>query len=341
MKRIFSMIGIISAIMLIIAGCSSEKTENNQENKEGNKQDAPLQVYTTIYPLTFFTEEIGKEFVEVESVLPAGVDAHTYEPTSKTMIDIAQADLFMYNGLGLEPFGDKLNESMKSEKVKVVEVGKTIDIDAHKQMHAHEEATHGDHEDHAAHEQENEEAHGHDDGHHHGDTDPHVWIDPTLAIQMAEVVKDQLIELQPEHKAEFENNFNSLKEQLSKLDEQFHEMADHAKNKEFLVSHAAFGYWEKNYGLKQISVAGLSPTDEPSQKQLKDMVETAKEHNIKYVIFEQNITPKVAKIVQSELRAEALQIHNLAVLTKEDEAKKENYVTLMEKNIETLKKATK
>ncbi|PAQ15354.1 adhesin [Bacillaceae bacterium SAOS 7] len=327
MKRIFSMIFMLSAIMLIIAGCSTEKVGETKESKKVNEQNAPLQVYTTIYPLTFFTEEIGQEFVEVESVLPAGVDAHTYEPTPKTMINIAQSDLFMYNGLGLEPFGDKIQESMKNEKVKVIEVGKTLDLDAHQQMHAHEEEA--GHED-----------HGHDDGHNHGDIDPHVWIDPTLAIQMAEVVKNQLIELQPKHKSEFENNFESLKQKLSTLDEQFHEMADQAKHKEFLVSHSAFGYWQKNYGLKQISVAGLSPTNEPSQKQLTEMVETAKEHQIKYVIFEQNVTPKVAKVVQNELNAKALQIHNLAVLTKEDEANKDNYITLMEKNIETLKKAT-
>ncbi|OZI12863.1 adhesin [Bacillaceae bacterium SAS-127] len=325
MKRIFSMIVMLLAIMLIIAGCSTEKTE-------APKQDSDqLKVYTTIYPLTFFTEEIGKEFVEVESVLPAGVDAHTYEPTPKTMIDIAQSDLFIYNGLGLEPFGAKIQESMKNEKVKVIEVGKTLDLDAHQQMHAHEEEM--AHEDHGTHEHE-------EHGHNHGDIDPHVWIDPTLAIQMAEVVKDQLVELQPKHKSEFENNFDSLKQKLSTLDEQFHEMADQAKRKEFLVSHSAFGYWQKNYGLKQMSVAGLSPTNEPSQKQLTEMVETAKEHQIKYVIFEQNVTPKVAKVVQNELNAEALQIHNLSVLTKEDEANNDNYITLMEKNIETLKKAT-
>lgn len=69
------------------------------------------------------------------------------------------------------------------------------------------------------------------------------------------------------------------------------------------------------------------------------MIETAEKHKIKYVIFEQNVTPKVAKVVQKELKAEALQIHNLSVLTEEDEANKENYFTLMERNIQTLKKA--
>ncbi|KAB7704258.1 adhesin [Bacillus aerolatus] len=327
--------------ILLISACGNEET-NKQDN---NKEKDGLKVYTTIYPLTYFTEEIGKGYVDVESVLPAGVDEHTYEPTAKTMIDIAEGDLFIYNGLGLEPFGEKVKESMEKENVRIVEVGKNIDLESHEDVHGHEGETAEEHEAHSDEEHGAEENHeSHDehehDGHTHGDTDPHIWLDPMLSIQMAEVIKDELSELDPEHKADFEKNYGALKEKLIKLDEEFHAMADAAAHKGFLVSHAAFGYWEKSYGLKQISVAGLSPTNEPSQKQLKEMIETAKEHQIKYVIFEQNVTPRIAKIVQEELKAEALQIHNLSVLTKEDEAGGENYFTLMEKNIQTLKRAT-
>ncbi|MFK2825185.1 zinc ABC transporter substrate-binding protein [Bacillus sp. B190/17] len=319
----FLKIFFIFTVIVFLAACG-QKEANKQDH---SKEKESIKVYTTIYPLTFFTEEIGKQYVDVKSVLPAGVDEHTYEPTSKTMLDIAGADLFLYNGLGLEPFGKKVQESMKSEDVRVVEVGEEIDLDSlyhHKEEAEEHEGDHHDHE---------------HDGHTHGSIDPHIWIDPTLSMQMAGVIKEQLSELDPEHQKEFEKNYEALKDKLTKLDKEFHEVADRADNKEFLVSHAAFGYWEKNYGIKQISVAGLSPTNEPSQKQLKEIIETAKEHQIKYVIFEQNVTPKVAKVVQVELKAEALKIHNLSVLTKEDEKSGEDYFTLMEQNIQTLKKA--
>lgn len=332
MSRFLKVFFVFTAIFLL-AACGQEKANKPEQNKE---KDA-LKVYTTIYPLTFFTEEIGKEYVDVESVLPAGVDEHTYEPTAKTIIDIADGDLFLYNGLGLEPFGKKIKESMEREQVRVVEVGKQIDLESYESLHGHEEEAkeENEHTDHDAHDEQGDEH----EGHTHGGTDPHVWIDPVLAIDMAKVVQEELSKLDPAHKEAFEKNYEELKGQLTRLDGEFRKMADQAANKEFLVSHAAFGYWEKEYGLKQISVAGLSPTNEPSQKQLKDMIETAKKHQIKYVIFEQNITPKVAKVVQKELKAEALQIHNLSVLTEEDEANKENYFTLMERNIQTLQKA--
>lgn len=308
-------VAFILMVGIMLASCGKE------EAAEQEKQTGELTVYTTIYPLTFFTQEIGKDLVNVESVLPAGVDEHTYEPTSKTMMDIAGGDLFLYNGLGLEPFGDKLQQSLEAEEVRIVEVGD--------QVHLEETAE----EPHADHEHEEHE------GHDHGSVDPHIWIDPQLAAQMAEVVKEELSELRPEHQDEFEQNYQALKKRLSELDGQFQEMADAASRKEFIVSHAAFGYWER-YGLEQVSIAGLSPTSEPSQKELKEIIETAKAHDTKYIVFEQNVTPRVAEVVQRELNAEALRVHNLSVLTEEDIAKEENYFTLMEKNIQTLQKAT-
>ncbi|MGM0829750.1 MAG: metal ABC transporter solute-binding protein, Zn/Mn family [Bacillota bacterium] len=71
------------------------------------------------------------------------------------------------------------------------------------------------------------------------------------------------------------------------------------------------------------------------------MIETAKEHQIKYVIFEQNVTPRIAKIVQNEIKAEPLKVHNLSVLTEEDIDENMDYLTLMKENFQTIKKALK
>jgi zinc transport system substrate-binding protein len=71
------------------------------------------------------------------------------------------------------------------------------------------------------------------------------------------------------------------------------------------------------------------PTDDPSQKELKDLIETAKEHQIKYVIFEQNETPRISKIVQNEIKAVPLKVHNLSVLTEEDIHENMDYLSLM------------
>ena len=183
---------------------------------------------------------------------------------------------------------------------------------------------------------------GHVDGeeHHvHGDIDPHVWIDPVYSIQMAETIKDELIKHMPEKEDQFIKNYNTLKLKLSQIDDKFIAIGNEAKDKKILVSHAAFGYWEKRYGIEQISIAGLSTSSEPSQKDLARVVDTAKEYNLNYIFFEQNVSSRLTETVQKEIGAEALILHNLSTLTDENIKNNEDYFTLMQHNIDVLKKA--
>jgi zinc transport system substrate-binding protein len=273
-----------------------------------------------------FAKKIGGAYVDVESIMPSGADAHTFEPTTKQMTTIAKADAFIYNGLGMEPFAEKMAEALGSEKVKMVEATQGIETIAHGEAHAHEEEQHSE-----------SDPHGHD----HGDFDPHVWLDPYRSITLAENIKNTLVELKPDAKEEFEKNYESLKAELTKLDAEFHQLVDSKENPEMIVSHAAYGYWEEVYGIHQIPVAGLSPTDEPSQKDLEKIIQMANEKQIKYILFEQNVTPKVAEIVQKEINAKPLYLHNLESLTEEDRQNEEDYFSLMRKNLKALDKALK
>ncbi|MER2172685.1 MAG: zinc ABC transporter substrate-binding protein, partial [Psychrobacillus psychrodurans] len=175
------------------------------------------------------------------------------------------------------------------------------------------------------------------EGHDHGDIDPHVWISPKISQSLALSTKDSLVEISPEHQETFEKNYEELVNELQKLDADFEEMAHTAANKTFFVSHAAFGYIANTYGLEQLAVAGLNSQDEPSQKELTKLIDLAEEKNINYILFEQNVSSKLTEVIQKEIGAESLVLHNLGVLSKEDINNKETYFTLMNKNLETLK----
>ena len=103
-----------------------------------------------------------------------------------------------------------------------------------------------------------EEEHTADDGHNHGDVDPHLWLDPIYASQMADVIKDELVKKMPEQSDYFETQYNKLNEKLQTLDRKLADTIQNGKTNEIIVSHGAYGYWEKRYGLKQISVTGLT-----------------------------------------------------------------------------------
>lgn len=361
MRLTHFILGLLLAFATILAGCNTQQeassSPKNSEDATSTNGGEHLKIYTTLYPLEYFTKRIGGDDVVVESIIPAGADAHTYEPTSKQMINIAEADAFIYNGLGMESYAKKIAEALKEEKTVIVEAAHGVDAISHSHDE-HETDTHdGDEHEHIEKSAEHQSPADHDStehavedhtdehseeqvdehGHHHGDLDPHVWLDPYRSITLAENIKNSLVELKPDAKEQFENNFNALVSDLKNLDAEFHQLVETKNNPKIIVSHAGYGYWEESYGIRQIAVSGLSPTNEPSQQDLEEIINTAKKEQINYIIYEQNITPKVADVVRKEIKAEPLRLHNLAVLTDEDIKNGEDYFSLMRKNIETLK----
>lgn len=340
MKNTSIIFTIILLIAIFMGGCNkNSSTPPEQQSKEYTSKT--LKVYTTIFPIEDFTKKIGGKYVDVKSVYPAGADAHTFEPTLKAMMDIADADLFIYNGAGLEMFIDKAEKTLANEKVEMVEASKGIELlrghdhENGDEEHGHEAHTEDEHD--HGHEEGAEEHDHHDHGHHHHDQDPHVWLDPIHAIKIAENIKDALSEALPSAKNEFDKNFQDLKGKLEKLDINLRETIDSAEHKDLLVSHASYGYWQHRYGIHQISIAGLSPENEPSQKHLQSIIETAKEHDIHFIIYDQIPSTKVAEIVQKETGTKPVTLHNLEYLTEDDIKNNEDYFSIMNKNAETLK----
>lgn len=290
-------------------------------------EDEKIKVFTTLFPIEDFTKRIGGDHVEVKSILPPGSDPHTYEPTTKTMISIAEADAFIYNGLGMETYAEDIADSIQRNKVKMVKAASGIETIEHSDNHHIND--------------EHNKEHSEENGHDHGDMDPHVWLDPIKAITIAENIKEALIQLNPSAKKDFEDNFQKLERDLKQLDRDFVSLVTSKEDPEMIVSHAAYGYWEERYNISQIAIAGLSPSNEPSQKTLEEIIYKAKEKGLTYVLFEQNVTPKVAKSLQHEIGAEALRLHNLSVLTNKDLTRDEDYFSLMYKNLNTLDQALK
>ncbi len=339
---------------IFLFGCVQENKTGTTEAKNTPTPTERYKIYTTVFPLQDFTEKIGGEHVEVLSVFPAGADAHTFEPTPKTMVRIAEADALIYVGAGVEGFIDAAIKTFENERVQLVKATQNMELSKaqeeyellndenltetehdHHQFDSNIEKS-NIHDDHEVHVDSNT---GTEDHHHHGDVDPHVWLDPLLARELAENILHILEELKPEAKKDFEKNFDELVKNLHLLDQEFMDVVNESSRKEIVVSHAAYGYWESRYGIKQISVSGLSPTNEPTQKDLTHIINLAKEHNIKFVLFEQNLTSKVSEMVKNEINAEALTLHNLESATEEDIKNNADYFSIMRQNLETLKKA--
>jgi len=311
MKKTIIFLSFLLPLSLILSACTIDK---GQSQKKKNQ----LTIYTTVYPLQYFTERIGGKYVDVKTIYPPGADEHTFEPSQKDMMNLADSDLFFYIGLGLEGFVEKAKGTLKNEDVTLVPTADKLQLPK-------------DH--HTAEEEE-----GHDD-HDHGDVNPHVWLDPIYSKEMAAVIRDSLAKKMPQKKELFNENYQKLAAELDELNSEYEQTISNAKHKKIIVTHAAFGYWEQRYGIEQISISGLSTTNEPTQKELEKIISIADHDGLHYILFEQNVQSKLGKVVQKEIGARALPIHNLAILSKDNIKDKETYFSLMKANLETLKTA--
>lgn len=322
MKKL-TLLSLVAILALFTAACGtkSAKTDSNKIN-----------IYTTVYPLQYFAEEIGGEYVNVSSIYPPGSNEHTFEPTQQDMIHLADADLFFYIGLGLEGFVTNAKKTLASENVTLVETTANVE---HSKFDVSTSSKHNHEEDEEEHEGEEEEGH---DGHNHGDTDPHVWLSPIIAQDLAKSVKDSLVKKDAAHKETYEKNYDAVIKKLQKLDREYQTMADNAKTNTFFVSHASFGYIAGSYDLEQRAIAGLNSQDEPTQKELTKIADQAKKDNVKYILFEQNVSSKLSQVIQNDVGAKTLTVNNLSVLTKEDIAEKRDYMSIMRDNLKIFEK---
>ncbi|GBF72632.1 hypothetical protein PA598K_00895 [Paenibacillus sp. 598K] len=372
---------------LVLAGCGSNDSNGAGSSGSGNevKSESKVQVITSIYPVYYLAKEIGGEHADVVNLIPAGVEPHDWTPGSKDLKRASQAQLFLYNGAGLEGWVDQFLKGLNQDATVVtaeMSAGiELIDGDGHSHSHeseddhahegeadhshegedehAHEgEADHSHegeddhaHEGEADHSHEGEDEHAHEDeahageaatddhGHDHGGVDPHTWVSPKSALIMAENVKNSFVQVDEANRDAYEANYAALKGKLTELDNKFTEQLSTTDRKEIVTSHQAFGYLSRDYGLTELSIMGLSPDAEPRAQDLKNIAKFVEEHGVKYIFFEELVSPELAQTLAREAKIDTLVLNPIEGLTPEQEARGEDFISLMEANLQNLMKA--
>lgn len=345
------------SLLLLLAACSGNGNGTNNggtpsvspSNEAGSdsvqETAAPaerLKVVTSFYPLYYLASEIGGEHVEVTNLIAAGVEPHDWTPKSQDLVQASQADLFLYHGAGLEVWIDDFLKGVSGDsKAIIAEASAGIElISGQDDEQSHEEDGHDHEEDGHGHE---EEAHGHEEGtvgHTHShDTDPHTWVSPKSALVLAANVKESLAEADPDHAADYESGYALVKEKLETLDQAYETGLANVSQKNLVVSHQAFGYLARDYGLNQISIMGLSPDAEPRAQDIAKIAKFVKENGVKYIFFEELVSDQLANMLANEAGVDTMVLNPLEGLTKEQEQAGETYINLMNSNLQNLMKA--
>lgn len=314
MKRLIS---IIMAAVLITGLAACGKVAEKPAQQSG------LTIYASFYPMQFLASEIAGDKAQVISLVPAGVEPHDWEPKPRTMAELQESDMLVYNGAGMETWLEDMLPSIQKAGVKTVNASSGLELLPFDEKNADE------HEDEAGKEDEHEEL----------AYDPHVWVSPAKYKQQARNVLNALVEIDSTNQEYYRANYNKLIEQLDKLDSDFKQAAANFDSKVFIVSHAAFEYLAKEYGLTQMPIRGVTPQSEPSPAKLAELVKVCRENEVKYIFFESLVSPKLSQALANEVGAKTLVLNDGQGITEDEIKQGRNYITVMNENLENLKKA--
>jgi len=288
-KIISGALAILMSAMLIGCGVQAETAKKNVTNDK-------LNIIVSIYPLKEFTEKIGGDKVEVTCLVPENMEPHDYEPKAKDFGELMKSRVFVYNGLGMETWVDKVNEVIKDKNVVIVDSSTGV------QVRKEEEAV-----------------------------DPHIWLSLKNAEIQSENIKNTLVQLDDKNKDYYEENYNKFKAELETVYNEYKPKFDTLSKKNFITGHAAFGYLCRDFGLTQRSVENLFAEGEPTPKQLENLVNFCKENNINTVFSESLASPKVSETLAKEVKAKVVPI--LTLEAKEDD---KNYIQAMKYNLDEI-----
>jgi zinc transport system substrate-binding protein len=272
-----------------------------------------LTVFVSIAPQKYLVQQIAKDLVDVKVMVLPGADPHMYEPKPKQMVAISKAKL--YFAIGIEFEEANLGKIVSTNpQIKVIYTDRGIKKIPMAAYHHHDEE--GEHHEKAEVHKEGEHRHekgesaNEDDHHDHGGLDPHIWLSPPLVKVQAHTIMNALQEIDPSHRALYESNFQQFVSQINELDAELKTILAGKQGLQFMVFHPSWGYFAHTYGLKQVPVQ--IEGKEPKPAQLKELIEHAKEKNIKVIFVQPQFSAKSAKLVANEINGEVAFVDPLA-----------------------------
>ena len=262
-----------------------------------------------------FARAVTGDAAEVKMLLKPGAEAHDFEPTPEDIIDIKNADLFVYIGGESEEWVEKILESNNISSSKTLELMDDMELIEEEDEHSTEEAEY----------------------------DEHIWTSPKNAIMIVQRITDKLAEINPQKVDEYTNNANKYVERLSKIDEKFQEIVSNASKNELIFGDRfPFLYFVREYGLKYTAAfPGCSEQTEADAATIARLIDRAKATNTKVILKIELTSDKIAKTIAEATGASVMEFSAAHNVSKADFEKGVTYADLIEQNTKVLEEALK
>jgi zinc transport system substrate-binding protein len=286
---------LISAIAVTI-GSLTTVAQNTRSTK----------VVATFLPMYLFTKAVSGASREVEILVPPNVTAHEYQASPSDARKLAQAQILVKNGLGMETFLSGLVANAGNPQLK--------QIDASQGIQALQE-----------------EDHGHSHGHSHAEGNPHVWLDPILAQKQVANIREGLIAADAGNAQTYRANADAYIKQLQQLDQEFKSRLGSVQGCKFIAFHDAYPYLARRYGIQQMAVLEL-PEDSISPRDIQRVIAAVKEYDVQALLSEPGVNDSRLQQISNDV---GLPVKTLDPI-ETGSLDPQYYFTAMRKNLKTL-----
>ncbi len=311
-----SLISLVAALSVGILG----SWQMRQEASQARQGSTPPKVVTTILPITQFTRAVAGERAEVMPLVPPQMGPHDFQARPEEARLLAQADVLVINGLGMETFLQGLIASAGNPKLQTIDSSQgipTLRTEEPEHGHSH---SHG---------------HGHSHGHNHGEVNPHIWLDPRRAIQQVKNIRDGLIAVDPEGAEIYRANAAAFIEQLEALDKEIEQKLAPFAGRIFVVFHDFAPYFAQRYNLKAEFLVEI-PEASPSPEDVQRVMDTVRQSGLKTILVE----PQVGRDNPFEVLARDLgvqvRVFDPLETAGPEGIEPEYYLAIMRQNVENL-----
>ncbi len=287
-------IALLAAAALLVTACGSDD-ESDADSDADAPVDAPsdvdadadvavgdrLTIVTTVAPITSIAANVIGDRADIVGIVPEGTNSHTFEPPPSVAATLAEADALFINGLQLEEPTKELAQANLADGVPLVELGDlTIDPDEYKYDFSFPESE--------------------------GKPNPHLWTDPTLTKVYAEIIRDTMVELDPDGAEEYESNYAAFAELIDEFDAAVSESLATVPedNRKLVTYHDAYAYFADTYGWTVVGAIQPADFSEPTAREVVELIEQIEAEGVPAIFGSEVFLSPVLEQVADETGAQ-------------------------------------
>lgn len=298
----------LGAVAFGLAGCvvENDAPSGNPPSTGERELSAVAGSFFMLYDLA---RNVAGDGLHVEDLVPTGTHGDDWEPGPGILEDVSRSDVFVYIE-GFRRWSDDVAASLPLDypDVVVIDAAEGIEYIA---------------------------------GEAGREVDPHFWMDPLLAAEAVENIRDGFVEADPANASVYEENAASFLDRLDDVHARFGAAMERRRRDVIVIgSHDSFQYWRPRYELDIYSPVGISPDSEPTAREMQAVVDIVEEHDLGYILYDKYEPRRYAESLAAETGTELLPLSPIEATSEEELEAGMGYVEhMLDVNLETLELA--